>query len=216
MEQGLSKLILIGIFISSIAFANTKVIYLKGDATVNNEKLKVNKELKIGQIIKTGDKSLVILKVNKLMKVKINQNSSFEIKEMNVKKRKASLFLKAGSVFLDVQKNEKNRINLKTKSAVMGVRGTKFFTAYGKENKDADDDLWMCVKQGKVEIKTKGKSVIVNEGEGVFVEKGNSIGEPKPFKWTQNLNWEMDTAKDVSNKVNIKAQYDDLEDLDYD
>lgn len=211
------KIIIITLLTLSLnAFSATKVIYVKGDVTVNEAKLTKKSKLNVGNIIKTFEKSLAILEVKNLMKIKINENSTFIVKNVVPKKRKASLFLKAGSAFLDVIKNKNNNITLTTKSTAMAVRGTKFFAAYGRENKDANDDLWMCVKEGKVVIETAGKSVTVKEGEGVFVEKGNAIGKPRPYKWTQNLNWEMNTKKDVLNKVNIKAQYDDLVDLDYD
>ena len=96
----------------------------------------------------------------------------------------------------------------------MGVRGTEFFASYG-----SGKDIWMCVNEGIVSVKSKSenKQTLVNAGEGVVIKKGSGTSKPKPLAWTKKLNWNMDPkVGEVVNKVSIEAAYSDLLDEDYD
>jgi hypothetical protein len=98
----------------------------------------------------------------------------------------------------------------------MGVRGTTFFISAG--DKKMDFDTWMCVKEGLVSAKRSksDKTVLVKTGEGVKLSRTQKVESPRPLPWTQGLNWEFDTSKDIENKVDITNAYKDLLDNEYD
>ena len=62
----------------------------------------------------------------------------------------------------------------------------------------------MCVNHGSVAVRMKKSSqeLIVNEGEGVFINS-ESLPEKKQYAWTKKLNWKM---KGDLNEVQDKAK----------
>jgi len=187
------------------------------------QKIKKGAILNIGDIVRTRKGSLAILSLEGGSKLKLNPDSAVTIK--STQKNNEEVFLNKGSAFINVlksklKKSAKPKFRLKTKTVSMGVRGTSFFASYGKtQNKKVRKDIWMCVNEGLVEVvnqKSKQK-VQVKAGEGIKVEKGDKISEPKPLEWTKKLNWNMDEAKgDLENKVSIEEAYSDPLDEDYD
>ncbi len=203
----------ISIFISQ-ALLSAEVVYIKGRVTRSAKQLNIGDKIKDGSIIETEKDSLAIISID-FSKVKIGPGSQFKI--LHSDKKKTQLELTAGSTFIQLVKNEMNKdhkLTLKTKTASMGVRGTQFFTSYGKA--DAQD-VWMCVNEGAVEVKSSEdkKPVLVKKGEGIRVTK-NQTSNPRFLPWTAKLNWNFDPKTDVINKVNIEEAYHDLLDQDYD
>ena len=223
-------LILFFIF-SNIASAGGKLIYAKGNVEVLSknskskmfQKIKKGAALEIGDIVRTRKGALAILSLDGGSKLKLNPDSAVTIK--NTQKNNEEVFLNKGSAFINVLKSKltkdaKPKFNLKTKTVSMGVRGTSFFASYGKQQKKkVRKDVWMCVNEGLVEVKniSSGQKVNVKAGEGIKVDKGDKISDPKPLAWTQKLNWNMDESKgDLDNKVSIEDAYSDPLDQDYD
>jgi ferric-dicitrate binding protein FerR (iron transport regulator) len=130
----------------------------------------------------------------------------------------AEVFLSFGSVFAKVTKRlSGHQFHLRTPSAVAAVRGTEFFTAYGRA-KGKNRDLWVCVNEGAVEIKTtkSGEGLLVPAGKGVLIKSGLDLTKPQAYDWTKNLNWNMDEAQGgVEDKTNLDGAYSDLLDQDY-
>ena len=99
----------------------------------------------------------------------------------------------------------------------MGVRGTEFFTAYGRKNKGTGTDQWMCVREGKVEVQNNTQKVLVKAGEGIFITKGIKVTKPRPYEWTTKLNWNLDEKLGkLENSIDFDSVYTDFEDQDYD
>lgn len=219
-------LILLGILIlPTHVFANN-ILFLKGDVFKNGKTLKKTDLVKYDDLISTKDDSMAIIKVDNST-IKIRSNSEVVIKKYSYKGKKdlVSFFLKRGEVFFKGKKNKDSRYRVRTKMAVMGVRGTEFFTTYsGDKNKE----VWMCVNEGQVKVNMivdgklqKNKALLVNKGEGIFINS-SKLPKKRAYKWTRKLNWNM--GKDAKNikydevkeNVDLKNVAYPLEDIDYD
>lgn len=199
---------------SGLTFAaDGKVIFVKGSLTINNKVLKIGDLVNEGDVLVAKDKSFGVIKLESGSTIKLNANSSLKISKVRVKKSKSILKLLKGTVFLKYNKKKKNGLILQAKSATMGVRGTEFFAGFNEK------DIWMCVNEGIVSVKSKEdqKPVLVKQGEGVLIEKGTTTTSPKSYPWTKKLNWNMNPQKgELESKVEIDSVYTDPLDVDYD
>lgn len=195
-----------------------KITYVKGEAEVvaggASEKAQPGLAVPAGSLVRTSADSLVILTMTGGAELKINAGSSITVPEGG----EQEISLARGSLFSHVPKLKPGaRFRIRTPSAVMGVRGTEFFTAFGSEA-EKDPDLWMCVREGAVEVSgaDPAKSVLVRAGEGVLLPHGKEITAPKPYEWTKKLNWNMDPARgEVVDSTKIDYRKDLLK-KDYD
>ena len=217
------KLLLVllsGFASSTSAWAySAKISYLSGDAEVGTSshlnKATLGSSVGAGETIKTGRGALAILTFVDGSQVKLNPESILVVGDS---KENSEITLLAGGAFAKVEKQKSGHFSLRTKSASMGVRGTRFFTAYGKEGKKGED-VWMCVDEGTVAVETPGEKdpVLVKKGFGVFVPAGKKATEPKPYEWTKGLNWNMDAAKgEVADHTSMDSGYKDLLKQNYD
>ena len=212
--------LLSGLALSTSAWANSaKISYLSGNAEVGMpshfQKANVGMPVEAGETIKTESGALVILTFMDGSQMKLNPESTLVI---GAAAENSEVTLLAGGVFAKIQKQKSGHFSLRTKSASMGVRGTRFFTAYGKAGKKGDD-VWMCVDEGTVAVETPGEKnpVIVEKGFGVFVPAGKKATEPKPYEWTKGLNWNMDAAKgEVADHTSMESGYKNLLNQNYD
>jgi len=211
-------------FSQNIHSKTAKISFVRGsvDYQLKSKKKKLSKNTKIlqGGKITTAAKSMAIITFPDGAKAKVGPNSQFVVNEIQQgKKGKTALSLLRGSVFIKViKKSDKPNIYLKAGSVSMGIRGTEFFTSYAHNKKEDREDLWMCVNEGKVEVTSQDKkSIIVKEGEGIFIVDKKKITKPKPYAWTKKLNWNMDETKgSVEHKLDISKAYYDLLDQEYD
>tara|TARA_Y100000296_G_C5165666_1_gene254426 strand:- start:1543 stop:2229 length:687 start_codon:yes stop_codon:yes gene_type:complete len=211
----LMKLALILFFTSSTIFASGKVLHLKGKALINGNNLTRSSVIEQNDIISTKENSLVLLKLSSGATIKIAQNSSLKIAVYKPKSNQTLIHLLKGSSFFKKDPQVKGKLNVKTRVASMGVRGTQFFVSYGKDKKD---DVFMCVNKGSVWVSSdKKKAIIVNEGEGVNINSKRKISRPKFLPWTKNLNWSLNpSAKNLENDAKIQEKYGDPLTQDYD
>lgn len=207
MKKQFIKPIVIVLFLSTQTFAYSgKITYTQGEVKVisNGQTKKAEKDAVVsaGDSLKTGSQSLVILAMDDNAQLKLNENSDLTIPL----KQENAVALNSGSVFSKIPKQKlKQQFKVITPTAVMGVRGTQFFTAYGTDAEHSTD-LWMCVEEGSVDVTANDtkKSVVVNEGEGILVTDQKGITAPKKYAWTKKLNWNLDPASgDVENKLKI-------------
>lgn len=171
----------------------------------------VGTELKDGDTVRTGKNSTAVISYASGTKLKMNAES-----KMIVHAEKG-IDLVLGAVFAHVQKKPDQHFVVRTKSAVCGVRGTDFFTAYGSGDKHQDG--WMCVKEGTVEVTPVegGDRTVVEAGFGITFQPKKKIAPPKKFEWTENLNWNMDPASgDVRDKTSMDEMYNNLLRHNYD
>lgn len=218
--------LILAFFVSPISFAADSlgtIKALKGTAEVvkgkNKTPLKKGDAVKDGDLVATGKKSALVIQLKDESVIKLGSRSRLRIKPP---RSQSGLELVLGEMFSKVRKaatdkdGPKGTFKVRTKSAVAGVRGTEFYTSYGK--KENPDDIWLCVNEGEVEVtKLKGKkAVTVKAGEGISVTAKKGISDPKPLAWTKKLNWNMDPEKELENTVDIESAYTDLLDQDYD
>ena len=205
-------------FIINNAFAAGKFLFIKGDVTLKRGEIEYqvsskNNNILINDIIKVGEKSLALIRMNNKVTLKIEENTQLQVEQNETNATDTSLFLKAGSAFIDfLNKDQKAKLKVKTRHAVMGVRGTRFFLSYGTN----DQDTWMCVRNGLVEVTNKeGKIVKVKDGEGVKIQP-KKMSEPKSLPWTKKLNWNFHPKKHLKNTVDISEAYSDPLEFEYD
>lgn len=187
-----------------------EVQYVSGEVHVGEAKAIVNQAVQDGQTVRTGADSTAIIAFADGSRIKLNPMTRLKLDSL---KSGTELALESGAVFSQVRKQKTpGKFIIRTKTAVMGVRGTRFFTAYGKaEGKGAD--VWMCVDEGAVEVESSGGGkagkVVVQEGQGVFVPFGKAVTPPRPYEWTRKLNWSMEPEKgDIIDRT--KIEYKDL------
>lgn len=191
------------------------------DAKSPRKKAEVGQKISEEAVVTTVGKSVATVTMPDQSIIKIGSNSVVTIKELSNSQKKNSstvIALLSGSLFSKVQKQKGNlKFRVITKTASMGVRGTQFFTALS-EKKAGKTDVWMCVHEGEVLVKGRdSKSVTVKAGEGVVVPAGKSVTEPKPYAWTQKLNWNMDPkAGELIDNTSLDSAYHDLLDQNYD
>ena len=213
----MTKLFILFLFSISTFGFNANFKFIKGDVRLNDKKVSSkNTSIEAPYIITTGDKSLAVIKINNSITLKLNKNSNVNLSEMKSLKD-PSVELQAGSVFSFIKNKiraSKQNFSLKARSVSMGVKGTEFFTSFGK-----DGDLWMCVNEGTVAVSNPNSKQVttVKQGEGVVIKNGDKTSAPKPLPWTRKLNWNYlaDSNKELENKVSIQEAYSDLLDIDY-
>lgn len=210
-------IILLHCFMSSALESQGRFLYLKGDVKVvrGSEEIEITKEnnkLLNQDVIETGKGSLAIVRIGTKSTFKINENSSFKIIPTVKKNEDSNILLKSGSVFVNFLNEDKSgTMRIKTRSAVMGVRGTQFFVSYGTD----PNETWMCVKEGGVEVdSSKRGGVLVEKGEGVKID--DDVTDPKFLPWTSKLNWNFNHKKELVNNLSIEEAYQDPLNFDYD
>lgn len=122
--------------------------------------------------------------------------------------------LDRGMAMFQVAPGPARSFRVRTRAAVMGVRGTQFFVSYAPSGSDE----WMCVKEGEVEIasaKQEQSLTLVKAGQGVRVE-GSKVSAPEKFGWTEKLNWEMDGGTSRLEENLLRGTYDDVRVRNYD
>lgn len=207
------------IFFSTFSHAYTaKITYVNGDVQVGAkdhlQKAVLNQKVAAGEFIRTGKDSTAILTTDDESQLKLKDNSELQLSDPV----KNEVLLNFGAMFSKVTKAEKTHFRVRTKTVTMGVRGTRFYTSYGVDEKQKND-VWMCVNEGLVAVEDSGEKnpVLVKEGMGVFAPAGKKVTKPKPYAWTNDLNWNMDPSKgDVVDRTQIKAAYGDLLKHNYD
>lgn len=147
------------------------------------------------EFVTTGEKAFAVIALPDGSRLKLRGSTRVVVALPGPKSSATEVFLSFGSVFAKVTKRlSGQKFNLRTRSAVAAVRGTEFFTAYGKSK---TPDLWVCVNEGAVELKTKKskEGMLVPAGMGVLIKGGLELTEPKVIAWTKGLNWNMDPEK---------------------
>ncbi len=207
-----------------------EVIFTKGEVSVETgiknkktvRKIKKGHKLQLNEVVITGNKSLAVIKLKDKSTLKVDKNSKMRVSAILKKLSPTKVEISKGAVFFNIIKKKavgkKVPVSFKvqTRTAAMGVRGTTFFVS--ASGKDKNYDTWMCVKEGTVEAKRhkSNKAVLVRTGEGVKLSRTEKVDNPRPLPWTQGLNWEFDTEKNIENKVDISNAYKDILDQDYD
>jgi ferric-dicitrate binding protein FerR (iron transport regulator) len=201
---------------------SARLVYASGDVTIQSKdggRLgKSGAALAEGESVATAAGSSAVIELPDGTRLKLRESSRLAVTLPGPKSGLTEAFLSFGSAFAKVTKRLAGQeFHVRTPNAVAAVRGTEFFTAYGRA-KGKSRDLWVCVNEGSVEIKTtKSKQeLLVPAGKGVLIKGGVDLTKPQAYDWTKTLNWNMDSEKgDVEDKTNLDGAYSDLLDQDY-
>jgi hypothetical protein len=203
-----------------------RLVYVKGDVTIESKQGggvgQAGARLDHGAAVSTARGAGAVIEMPDGSRLKLRESSRVAITWPGTSDSKsgtlAEAFLSYGSVFAKITKRlNGQQFSVRTPSAVAAVRGTEFFTAYGRA-KGKSRDLWVCVNEGAVELSTaKSKEgLLVPAGKGVLIKSGTDLTKPQAYDWTKNLNWSMDAEKGpVEDKTDLDGAYSDLLDQDY-
>lgn len=201
-----------------------RLVYASGDVTVQSKdggRLgTTGAALADGDAVVTGEGASAIVETADGSRLKLRESSRFVLTLPTPRSPVTDVLLSWGGVFAKVTKRRLGEeFHVRTASAVAAVRGTEFFTAFGREAKGAKTkDLWVCVNEGAVDVKTTAstRGLSVPAGKGVLIKAGLDVTKPQAYDWTKKLNWNMDAkAGEVEDKTNLDAAYSDLLDQDY-
>jgi ferric-dicitrate binding protein FerR (iron transport regulator) len=171
-----------------------------------------------GDAVATAAGATAIVELADGSRLKLRESSRLVLTLPNGRSLVTEILLSLGSVFARVTKRRNGEeFHVRTRTAVAAVLGTQFFTAYGRDRNKARD-LWVCVNEGVVEVKTTAAkaALSVPAGKGVLIKSGLDVTKPQAYDWTKKLNWNMDPkAGAVEDKTILDAAYADLLDQDY-
>lgn len=126
------------------------VTFTLGSVTIQHQgqelaACKVKDTVREPDTIVTGPASMAVVQFSDDCTVQIYENTSFTILASGEKSRE--LFLKDGQVLTRLVKSESSGLNVKTPTAIAGVRGTRFSVRYRK------GVTQVAVDEGKVAVK---------------------------------------------------------------
>ena len=156
---------------------------------------------------------MAIVTLNDGSTIKLNENTTISVTHLSNDTGPTKVTLGLGSVVVNALKSAlKNILNekfiLRTSTVAFGVRGTTFFASFGTKG---SSDIWMCVNEGSVSVRSSSEkeAKLVHEGEGVQVINGEKTSPPKPLAWTKKLNWNLNSEneEDLKNTINIEDAY---------
>lgn len=195
-----------------------RLVKAQGDVTIESPSGgrlgKDGAALAEGDAVSTAEGATALVELADGSRLKLRESSRLRIV---VSGKSAELNLALGSVFAKVRKRlAGENFLVRTPSAVAAVRGTEFFTAYGRP-RGKDRDLWVCVNEGAVELTTTKdkKPLLVPGGQGVLIKGGKDLTQPQAYDWTKTLNWNMDESGALEDATKLDKAYSDLLDQDY-
>lgn len=197
--------------------AEGRLAYVSGRVSVESfgksEAGKAGLAVPSGTAVATGPRSTAVVSLPDGSTLKLRARTRLVVSLPDRPSAFTEAYLQAGGVFAKVAKQVKEHFRVRTQSAVAAVRGTQFFTSFGRGR-----DLWICVRDGVVEVSARGsaKTADLSAGQGVLIKGGTNLTQPQAYDWTKKLNWNMDAAGGpVEDKTDLDAAYSDLLDQDY-
>ncbi len=173
------------------------IVFIKKKDSDKFFKLKKNEKVKIGDLIKTYKKSSVNILFNDKSMISLVQDSQLKIEKYKFNETKgtrdAELTLMSGKLKSWVAKlvSDDRKFNIKTPTATIGVRGTRFIVSVSNtDNKATEVDVF----EGKVVVNNKKEKVTLTKDMFVLSTKNDSAMKIKI----------MD--KQYSNKVDIEFE----------
>lgn len=202
----------------NVSWAQSEVygtmMVVKGDIKVNSVKSGKVESAKVGFKVYAGDaiqsgpdsRAKIIMSDKNVINVSPDSKVTIAKYENNPAKNARNVELKVdyGKVRASVEQNydgEKNKFNVRTPTAVAGVRGTDFVAGFNRQTRQTT----VVTFHGVVAVGTPGangqinNAVFVRPGQGTSVGEGQKAEPPKPVPQDQfnNMNQESsaDTAK---------------------
>lgn len=194
-----SALILLVLLYSSTILADGKFIFVKGDVLLKRGKDTI-KSLKVGSVVKTGD--MIQTKKDSLAIIK-SENTTLKVIEDSIliiefpEDKDLDITLGEGGAIVNYLRGKlhdklNKGVTVTTKSASLGVRGTKFMV-YAK----GDEYSILDVNRGHVAFKGNGshKDVVIGEKETVMTNAEKKTIAPSASTLADTINWETDNVK---------------------
>lgn len=222
-----SFLFLILIFNSSLLFAAKEhdfaaiLFFTRGKVYLSSEgglfgEVKKGQELAEGDIIRTKDKSLAIVRFPDKSTMRVDHNSEIEIERVveNVEGESlgsSDIILRGGRAVIDViNKSRAPVFNVKTKSVAIGVRGTRFMAGLDPESNHMD----LAVDRGEVEISHKEKKNMaeaIEAGHSIHLENGSEFNKPQRHDWINKFNFNANDKEVDHSEMNKVMELKRLE-----
>lgn len=165
------------------------VLVQKGVAVVSENnvptQLKVGSKINEGAQIKTGPEGFLKIVMNDKNVIVVTASTQMTINSYKLK-QSVDIKLDAGSLRHQVmQKYDgvKNKYEVKTPIAVIGVRGTDFISEYDTDKKETV----LCTLEGKSWFKADNNEKIIQTEKNEFIRYKADSGEPA--KKTVNPEW---------------------------
>ncbi len=172
----------VALFLFSFAFAGEGLTVVKksGHVRYNQKEVKVGEFLPLGGVIEVGstDESFVDLTYPEGHRLRLKKNTKVNLIALGTKNA-SQIDIAIGQVFAYFLKDKKaENIQIKTKSAVVGVRGTKFLVEANEEK-----GTYVCVCEGVVNVRGVGGHAkdgerIVKANQDLWARPGKSMGTP--------------------------------------
>ena len=171
------------ILLSFNAFAESALLSkLKGEVKINGVVAKEGQKVQTGEEISALGKTSSVQLTYEDGSRSLLRNGKMKIAGDSSDKE-TIIELAQGILFASKNKSQKS-FSVKTKSASMGVRGTKFYV------EEKADETYLCVCEGSVEIKNAISSQLVNKNEDAHVKENTE------FKKTPANDMMMTMAKE--------------------
>jgi hypothetical protein len=210
------KKLLMTLLISQVAFAaqTARVLFVKGNVTQLSPGAKNAKQVKRGDLYKedtsvlTGEKSIVKLKFADNSVMNLGPKSKVVVSKLPQKKPNM-ISLLTGTIKAEVDKKDtgKNKMIVKTRSAVMGIRGTKFQASYNAVNKNTS----LVTVEGKVAMVKKdvvAKQVIKEEVVETAAETTSEAAKEEVVQKVVNADEELDLLDQALNETTEAVEVD--------
>ncbi|MBK25671.1 MAG: hypothetical protein CME70_16860 [Halobacteriovorax sp.] len=193
---------------AAILFFTRGKVYLSSEGGLFGE-VKKGHEIAEGDIIRTKDNSLAIVRFPDKSTMRIDHNSEIEIEKVveNVEGESlgsSDIILRGGRAVIDViNKSRAPVFNVKTRSVAIGVRGTRFMAGLDPESNHMD----LAVDRGEVEISHKEKPDMadaIEAGHSIHLENGSEFNQPQQHDWISKFNFnanDRDVDHSQMNKV---------------
>ena len=189
-------------FLSSTLLADGKLIFTKGEVHLKRGKV-IEKKLSVGTSIKSGD--MIQTKRDSLAIIK-SDNTTIKVIADTVlmiefpKDKDLELTIAEGGTVVNYLRGKLHQklnkgVTVTTKSAALGIRGTKFMV-YAK----GDEYSLLDVNRGQVAFKGNGsqKNVLIGEKETVMTNALKKTIAPSSSTLGDTINWETDdTTKNL-------------------
>jgi len=189
MLKSITRLILLGFILlpwslplnEAMAETKPKIVYFFGKVYVKAKSDKDWKRVKRKRVldqekqIKTAKGSAIHIKHGSKI-LKISGDTELTLTDLGNPDKPDRIDLKKGAVWAKIppmtkktkKRKKRRRFFLRTRSATMGIRGTRFSVHA------AGEKTLTCVCEGEVEVKTKGKVYQVAKGQGLDLHKKDS------------------------------------------
>ena len=185
-----------------------RLFYFKGEVlikTLETEFAPVEKGelISAGDTLKTSSKSLAIISLPDGSKLKLGESTEITLEKLVERIEgesfgKTSIIMRAGRVLIDViNKGKEPVFEIKTKNVALGVRGTRFFAGFDK-NDQGENDLWASVERGEIVVQNLSNNQTADaleNGQGMIIEGGKTFTQPQKYNWVRDMNYDA-SSKD--------------------